>query len=78
MNNKKKNNYYWLKAGAFFGLFEGIFWTWGIKVFEYFSPRYYIEFNDFLIGIPTLCLSIVFFGLFVKYVSKQVKQDLTK
>jgi len=67
---------YWLKAGFFFCLFEGVFWTWTINFYYYLNPTFRmmrkITYTDALYGGLTLPLSAFLFGLFILYAKKEI------
>lgn len=69
---KIMGKHYWLKAGLFFALFEGIFWTKGNIIFYWFFGGY--KYNRFQLLLSFICtiISVLFFGLFIKYTAKEV------
>lgn len=69
---KMIKKYYWLKAGFFFTLFEGIFWAKGDIIFFWIFKGADYNLIQLLFSFIAVICSIFMFGLFIKYTAKEV------
>jgi len=65
-------NRYWLKAGLFFALFEGIFWSKADVIFYWIFEGQRYNLQSIIFSFFGLFASIFMFGLFIKYTAKEV------
>lgn len=83
LNNMFKKTYlilfkkpYWILAGLFFTLYEGIYWQWGHYIFTLLGYGFGTILSnhkiEFLITLFPLSISIICFGLFIHCTSLHI------